>query len=71
MSNEESILATISAWPWYVSLLALILGVVLVLVVLFVILRVSMGLWGRYRKQREVRSLHHDLDTAYGFSAWW
>ncbi len=61
MSNEESLLATISAWPWYVSLLALILGVVLVLVVLFVILRVSMGLWGRYRKQREVRSLHQDL----------
>ena len=61
MSNEESLLATISAWPWYVSLLALILGVVLVLVVLFVFLRVSMGLWGRYRKQREVRSLHQDL----------
>ena len=61
MSNEESLLATISAWPWYVSLLALILGVVLVIVVLFVILRVSMGLWGRYRKQREVRSLHQDL----------
>lgn len=61
MSNEGSLLATISAWPWYVSLLALILGVVLVLVVLFVILRVSMGLWGRYRKQREVRSLHQDL----------
>lgn len=61
MSNEESLLATISAWPWYVSLLALILGVVLVLVALFVILRVSMGLWGRYRKQREVRSLHQDL----------
>ena len=63
MSNEESLLATISAWPWYVSLLALILGVVLVLVVLFVILRVSMGLWGRYRKQREVALVRGGKDA--------
>ena len=44
MSNEESLLATISAWPWYVSLLAL---------------------------STLAASGSHDLDTAFGFSAWW
>ena len=61
MSNEESLFATMSAWPWHLSLLAIILGVVLVFVVLFIVLRLGLGLWGRYRKQREVRSLHQDL----------
>lgn len=61
MSNEASLFATMSAWPWHLSLLAIILGVVLVFVVLFIILRLGLGLWGRYRKQREVRSLHQDL----------
>ena len=61
MSNEASLFATMSAWPWHLSLLAIILGVVLVFVVLFIVLRLGLGLWGRYRKQREVRSLHQDL----------
>lgn len=61
MSNEASLFATMSAWPWYLSLVAIILGVVLVLGVLFIGLRLALGLWGRYRKQREVRSLHQDL----------
>ena len=61
MGTNESLFATISTWPWYLTLLAALMGLIVVLVVLFVLLRVSLGLLGRYRKQREVRSLHQDL----------
>lgn len=61
MRPDESLLATISSWPWYLSIIALLLAIVLVLVVSFIILRLGFGLWGHLRKQREVKGLHRDL----------